>query len=298
MITQDITWLNHAQQLVDMVARAQDSLWKQFEPVLNKAANEASIKMIKLIDHLPSDASGRVQPLYRKYFMQGLNKIYGQFGRNLCTALGHRAWGGGNSPWRRSLGLVASPVRPQAGSILSAMQNFSKLYLQKLQTLYSEHSFSEAKKWRLPRIKAGGIRQALRPALHLASHQEKSFLENIFRGLDDLRTKHANRIFDTAQGTPYKHELIQIAKDFHSGKLNKRQLKLSIETHLAAMARNETGWMFRKMEGVKQFARVWPSDANRPFELTTEQTPPLGEHPGDRSIRFPITAKQARDYTD
>ena len=333
-------WLDKAQMLVDELSDASDDVWRQFESVVDRAANWAHGRMVRLIGSLPEhtdpslqkmgfvDFSSTVGRQRQRWFLRQLSKIYHAFGLEIHAAMGHRPWPN-SAPWDRSLGLVQHSV-PRT-SLLQTYRDYSERFLQGLQALYHSNTMTEelhsqdlvvarrlgfvelveGKKWRLPKIKAGGIRRGLRDALKGSTDQEKAFLENVLRGLDDLRSKHANRIFDAGTGNVHKKTLLDIANDYKAGNLSKNQMKLSVQTHLRAMARRQAGWFFENMRDAEVFVQVppghprhsTPSVRERAYQMLSPSKvarnqsgshDSLGAFPGDRVVSLPLTRNMAR----
>ena len=311
-------WMDRAQTFVDNLSEVSDYLWKQFEVVVDRACSRAYDKMIKVISELPNhpnptyakmgmvDFSSLLGKRNQRRFAIAMSKIYKSWGDEIYAAMGLTQRPMNFHPWERSLGLVKHPIHRT--SIIYSMRRYSVFLLQRLQQLYSPEELTEVSEavWRLPRIKKGGVRQSLRGALEGTQDQEKAFLENTLRGLDDLRTKHANRIFDAGTGLVHKQALLDIAKDFKAGNISKKQMQLSVQTHLRAMARRESGWFFKSMKKAKAFVQIPPSKiifatesvrerayklapASQLLKASQGSADSLGFFPGDRVVALPAT---------
>jgi len=309
-------WTAQAQFLVNDLSRVSNILWWNYKQVLDRAIDNTHTQITRIIKNFknPLDRVKSTQSdserldfnnkVTRTVFMKQINDAYRQFGLEISASIGHRPWSSGH-PWEIALGLVQHTGSRTRNSVLEAMREYTKLFLQGLQRLYSSDLLEELfestnrRHWHLPKIKSGGIRRVLRPALQNIDTQEKAFLENLFRGLDDLRTKHANRIFDIGQGMVYKHSLQNVADEFQSGRINYRQAQLSVQSHLIAMARREAGWFFDNLRDAKFMVSVppksemyfTPSSAERAYLVAPakQDTGFLGHFPGDRVFEFPVT---------
>jgi hypothetical protein len=111
-----------------------------------------------------------------------------------------------------------------------------------------------------------------------------------------------------------KQALNNVADEFSVGKIDTRQLKLSIQTHIRAMMRRlcEQGSFLANIGGVDHFILIPPT---RKSDVEVKPIPPesfdiisakefsstrksLGEHPGDRLIPIPIPNSKFKLYKE
>jgi hypothetical protein len=278
-------------------------------------------------------------------FMRDVAKVYGSWQRGILGDLDIKRWAPGEPAWEKSLGLhdhtgglfllkLRDEVVRKGHQIASLLdladEKPEELDLSGLSVIESINAILEAKHRRI--ITTGGVLSArltgrglpqsstahsrrtsiiLRGLKGIISDQEKAMLENTLRGLDELPTKHANKLYDAATGLTLKSALNAVADEFSTGQMNKRQLKLSIQTHIRAMLRRIAGEAFQQHgeTGVAEFIRIPPNRKKDRVKKITPETQKLaftldtgkelirktkgagdslGRHPGDKFIPMPV----------
>ena len=314
--------------------------WGEFDTELDAATTEANMQMHRLINSLDtskrdpgfidfSTVKGRQRKLT---FLNKLNAVYSKWRNRLGKFVGSVE---GADPWKISLGLIK--YKPSLYLLRSRDEVIRYAFWMGsiLDDFYSVGALSEARstkkkaKNRTKRVKTAGIISArltgrglrkkrgahsrgtsiiLGGLKGIITDQEKAKLENTLRGLDQLPRSHANKMFDAVTGKTLKQKLNEIADEFSTGKMNKRQLKLSMETHFRAMLRRiatqaeDEGDLFRYLQVPptrKKDKKKKPSKSTKDRALRTtsfkelmgdtkNSGDSLGKFPGDKVIPIPF----------
>lgn len=329
-------YLKRAMRLVNGVENLCDQYWAIVEKIVDKETERAHLAMRRLIAALPEhpdpgwkgtiDFRTPAGLKRREKFMQDMRKVYEKWWRGIKSATGFPVQSLRPEPWEVSLGLIQ--LRP--GELLMRLRDEivrkAHALAHLLDTFPSQGDVFEARVRTRgvvsARITGRGLKKEhtshsratsiiLRGLKGIISDQEKALLENALRGLDQLPRNHANKLFDAVTGIPLRDALNAVADDFSTGSMNKRQLKLSIQTHIRAMIRRlateaeEIG----DIPGMMRYVQIPPTrrkdmvgkvsgtSEERVFKILDGPSvvrkgkgsgDSLGLHPGDRTIPLPF----------
>lgn len=334
--------LNRMMNAVNGVSITANDSWKFFEAILDKHTRLSNKKMKVLIKQLPETEDGFVDfkniagKRRRVNFFRRMKKIYDEWHLGIVRDSGIYIPSKKSKSWDISLGLI----KFKTGDILFRIRDevirrvnelISTLDDQDLMSELIEESVRSNKKRKKTKT-TGGVISAritgrgltkkhkshsrttqiiLRGLKGVIGDQEKALLENTLRGLDALPRSHANMMFDAASGLTLKEALNKVADDFSTNKINKNQLRMSIQTHIRAMVRRVAteSAELSDITGVEHFAMI-PSTRKEDLDReVSDQTQKdgftiltkkelskkskgsgnsLGSHPGDKIIPVPI----------
>ena len=338
----EIRFLDRCERLVNGLENTCDQYWLEFNRILDDATRRANRAMQRLITALPAAADPRLaQQGYvhfqgtqgvanRIRFFKDVAKIYAAWHRNILGDVEQPHYTRGHPAWEVSLGLFDH----NAGMFLLKLRDEvirDALELGRTLSLLDTDSpeesadsystFDEAYR----RTRSHGLVSArltgrglppgprnhsrttsiiLRGLKGVVKDQEKALLENFMRGLDKLPRDHANKLYDATTGTPLRKELEKIADAFSTEQIDKRQLKLSVQTHIRAMVRRLSGeaYLHGKHLKTSNFILVPATRAKDKFSKEAYQIfslpqyarkakgggMSLGRHPGDKLIPIPV----------
>jgi hypothetical protein len=329
-------FIDKAKLLVNGLENVVDETWSHFQSVLDRQTALAHQALLRLVAGLPSkegyiDFRSLVGIRRRNQFLRSVAKVYANWQNGVLGTLNIGRWARGTPSWERSLGLhphtggqflqrVRDMVVRRAHHVAHVADHFERNE--------TSESLEEAKA-PTPKIKAGvkvlskkgmskitkghskSTSTILKGLKSVINDQEKALLENVLRGMDELPRKHANQLYDSATGLVLKDALKAVADQFSIGEMSKKQLKLSVQTHIRAMVRRVAAESahLQNIKGVKEyihFVQVPATRKNdkpsasvldRAFEIVTHRLlekgskgsgDSLGAYPGDKVIAVPF----------
>ena len=337
-------WIRRAMRAVNGLETVCDSAWTEFDGVLDSHTRAANRKLRGLIANLPGhsdpglrskgyiDFATPAGTRQRARFFKDAKKIYDAWHDGIASDMDIQHFDWKADPWDKSLGLSYH----RGGKWLMLLRDEIVRKSNELASLLDH--FKECLEFVAPIFEAtkpvkstGGVLSARITGRGLPAHhkthsrttsiilrglkgvirdQEKSMLENVFRGMDQLPRDHANKLYDSSTGLTLRDALNAVADDFSTGQMNKRQLKLSVQTHIRAMMRRVAGEseQFKAITGVKSYLkipatmkkdlmRITPREAKEAFTIvkfkdqlyaTKGSADSLGAWPGDKSQLIPI----------
>lgn len=273
MVTQinpAIQFIERSMRLVNGLENVVDNAWRLTERILNKHTELAHKKMKKLIQKLPAhsnpdlasqgfvDFKSGIGIRAQNRFKRELSLIYREWRRNIIRDLGMPDLNQEMDSWDISLGRFDH----RGGRFLQRIRDEVIRKAHQMMSILDPHveeSVLEAREIKVKnlgmisaRITGRGLPKGstshsrstsiiLRGLKDVIKDQEKAMLENALRGLDQLPRNHANNLYDAMTGLTLRDSLNAIADQFSVGEMSKKQLKLSIQTHIRAMMRRIAG---------------------------------------------------------
>lgn len=306
---------------VNGVESLADEAWAHVQKVVERHTKIAHDQIKSLVRRLPQDTQGYVDfksvtGIHRRnQFFHATRKVYDQWHTDIRRELGFPAWNG-LKPWEKSLGQVPTPSGSFIQRIRHSVIRKAHALVSAPEELAEAHLVSARISGRgLPRYRGIHSRTTsiiLRGLKGIVRDQEKSMVENVLRGLDLLPRNHANKLYDASTGLTLKSALDAVADQFSVGEMDQNQLKLSIQTHIRAMARRIAGeahvpgakkWLMVPPTRAKDFDQPWSDvKVEQAFSLlepighlqiTLGSGDSLGRHPGDKLIPVAVEDKPA-----
>lgn len=327
-------FIRRSTRVVNGLENLCDSLWSAYRQKLDEHTAAAYAAMVRLVNQLPVhtdegkaklghiDFKSRPGLRQRNRFFVSLSKIYANWEASILGDLDIMKWKRGTPAWEKSLGLSFH----RGGKFLMKMRDEIARKIAELGSLHTKHSVEEGfpklnqikivrkiLPHKLPAISTRGYKVPLTgkqvffdSAKQAIQDQEKSWLENVLKGMEQLARNHSNEIFDVAGGEPTRDQLFAAMRKFSPSEMPKKQLLLSVQTHARAMIRralaDEKAFPannFLQVPDTRAGASVTKSITDRAFKIVARadqlagaggKADSLGMFPGDKMQAIPIPA--------